>query len=98
MPIHKQYVEDNPNRERFNTSVESTVNDMEGITVKAKTPASADTEFIVRHKLGRKPKEFSVCCRKTGGTLYESNESKRSKTIMAFKYSAGADEITIRLR
>ena len=98
MPVQKQYVDDNPNRERFNASVENTVNDMEGITITVKTPASADTEFLVRHKLGRKPREFSVCCRKTGGTLYESNEAKRSKTIIALKYSAGADEIMIRLR
>lgn len=98
MSVKKTFVDTNPSRERFHREVEQTIGEMEGVSVTVTTPATANQEFFVPHRLGRTPVDYSIRSQGKPGVLYHSSRDLWTKSVARFKYSASADQILIRLR
>ena len=67
------------------------------VFAKAVTPASANTEFTVRHELGRIPVGFLPVSIDKAGIVYASRKGSWTKTSIFLKCSAATASITVLL-
>lgn len=93
------FTDADPRRARLHGDLVQAVNGLAGSIVETPTPAGADTEFAVRHGLGRVPSEMAVLMQDAAGQVYRSRASAWTDEIAYLKFSAaGGPSVRLRLR
>lgn len=92
------YADQNPARTRLLRSITDSFNDSQGVTVEVTAPDTANTQFGVRHQLGRKPEEIVIVRQDKAGSIYRSNVHLWSTDIVFLKYDQAGGRLLLRLR
>ena len=89
----------NPGRARMDGDVEAAIQDLQGVEIEVTTPATADTEFTVPHKLrDRVPRAVQVLCSDKGSVIYCSRRVDWTTSRIFVKSTVASDAVLLRLR
>lgn len=91
------FTDKNPERARLHRDVVARVNDLAGNERETVLPATKNTEFAVRHGLGRVPTEYHVLMQDVAGQLIRSSPEKWTDEVAYFTFT-GDGGPTARLR
>jgi len=92
------YHDENPQRKTDIVRISKSVQDIitaRGEVCDVTTPTAANTEFSIKHDMGKKVDEYQLVFGELGGILRASSVSRWSNRIAYFKYSLGQDRIKI---
>jgi hypothetical protein len=95
----RSFADPDPNRAGMDRDIESAIQDLQGVEIEVVTPATANTEFTVVHKLrDRVPRSVQVLRSDKGSVVYATRRVDWDRNRVFVKSTVAADAVLLRLR
>jgi hypothetical protein len=93
------YADKDAGRAALHDDIEAALQDLQGEEIEMTTPATANTEFTVVHKLrDRVPRSVQVLRTDKGGVIYASRRVDWNMEKVFLKSTVAADTVLIKVR
>ena len=95
----RSFTDKDPGRAEMHRDIEAALQDLQGVEIEMVTPATADLEFTVVHKLrARIPRSVQVLLSDKAGIVYASRRVDWTNEKAFLKFSAASAKVLLLVR